>query len=66
MESSLCDISTRAQNLTLRWGKEKTPYSDVPGYNFIRGIFYSPRVFMRHTEFQLTRPIRENVLINID
>lgn len=65
MESSLCDISTRAQNLTLRWGKEKTPTRMFLD-NFIRGIFYSLRVFMRHTEFQLTRPIRENVLINID
>lgn len=65
MESSLCDISTRAQNLTLLWGKEKTPTRMFLD-NFIRGIFYSPRVFMRHTEFQLTRPIRENVLINID
>lgn len=65
MESSLCDISTRAQNLTLRWGKEKS-HTRMFLDNFIRGIFYSPRVFMRHTEFQLTRPIRENVLINID
>lgn len=65
MESSLCDISTRAQNLTLRWGKEKPPTRMFLD-NFIRGIFYSPRVFMRHIKFQLTRPIRENVLINID
>lgn len=64
MESSLCDVSTRSQNLTLRLGKD--PLTRMFLDNFILEIFYSPRVFMRHTKFQLTRPIRENVLINID
>lgn len=59
MESSLCDISTRAQNLTLRWGKEKTPTRMFLD-NFIRGIFlFSSRVHATHRI-----PINETDQIN--